>query len=104
MRHPSLLPLLLLAAPAASPPAQTPRLVEVELSSFDFTPEEIRLSAGRPYELVLVNGSNSASYQKIDLAEVGSLARLVGCSQTGVATHVQEISRSPGPSIATGSK
>lgn len=30
----------------------------VELSSFDFTPEEIRLSAGQPYELVLVNVSS----------------------------------------------
>lgn len=30
----------------------------VELSSFDFTPQQIRLSAGRPYELVLVNVSS----------------------------------------------
>lgn len=55
MRHPSLVPLLLLAAPAASPPAQTPRLVEVELSSFDFDSDTIRPRAGEPVVLRLVN-------------------------------------------------
>ena len=30
----------------------------VELSNFDFVPHEIRLHAGRPYELVLVNAAS----------------------------------------------
>lgn len=56
MRHPLLLPLLLLAAPAASP-VQNVRIVEVELASFDFNPDTIRLRAGQPVELRLVNRS-----------------------------------------------
>jgi len=56
----------LLAACAASHPIQpqlAPASVDfggaaverVELANFDFTPREIRLRAGRPYELVLAN-------------------------------------------------
>ena len=44
----------LLAAPALAA-AQSPRTVEVRLSSFDFTPNEIRLRAGEPVTLHLVN-------------------------------------------------
>ena len=54
MRTLFLLPLLLIAAPAA--PAQNgPRTVDVQLTSFDFTPAEIRLRAGVPVELRLTN-------------------------------------------------
>jgi len=45
--------LLFLPALAAAQPA--PRTVEVRLSSFDFTPNEIRLRAGEPVILHLVN-------------------------------------------------
>lgn len=41
------------AAPAA--PAAQPRTVEIRLSSFDFNPEVIRLRAGEPVVLRLVN-------------------------------------------------
>lgn len=54
MRILLLLPLLLLAAPGA--PAQNPpRTVEVQLTSFDFTPAQIRLQAGVPILLRLTN-------------------------------------------------
>ena len=53
MRILLLIPLLLLAAPAA--PAQNARTVEVQLTSFDFTPSEIRLPAGTPIVLRLTN-------------------------------------------------
>ena len=46
---------LLLAAPAAALSQQHSPTVEVLLSSFAFTPEEIRLAAGRPVTLHLVN-------------------------------------------------
>jgi uncharacterized cupredoxin-like copper-binding protein len=44
--------LALPAAAAAQPPART---VEVQLSNFDFTPKAIRLRAGEPIVLHLVN-------------------------------------------------
>ena len=44
----------LLAVPAIAA-AQSPRTVEVRLSSFDFTPSEIRLRAGEPVTLHLLN-------------------------------------------------
>lgn len=53
MRFPLLLPLLL-AVPAAAP-AQQVRVIRVELSSFDFDPDTIRLRAGEPVVLRLVN-------------------------------------------------
>jgi plastocyanin len=46
---------LLLAVPAAGSAQQQPRIIEVQLSSFAFTPEEIRLTAGEPVTLHLVN-------------------------------------------------
>ncbi len=52
-----LLSLMLLAAPAAS--AQTNvRTMDVQLSSFDYSPREIRLRAGEPLVLRLINISN----------------------------------------------
>lgn len=54
MRALSLLPLLI-AVPAAAPTQPAARAVEVRLSSFDFTPAEIRLRAGQPIELRLTN-------------------------------------------------
>lgn len=45
---------LLLSTPAAGA-AQEPRTVEVQLSSFDFTPAAIHLTAGQPIVLHLVN-------------------------------------------------
>ncbi|HMG47848.1 MAG TPA: cupredoxin domain-containing protein [Allosphingosinicella sp.] len=50
----SILFALLLATPALTA-AQSPRTVEVRLSSFDFTPNEIHLRAGEPVALHLVN-------------------------------------------------
>jgi len=45
----------LIAAPALVAAQPAPRTVEVRLSSFDFTPNEIRLRAGEPVTLHLVN-------------------------------------------------
>jgi plastocyanin len=47
---------LALAAPAASAP-QSPATFEVRLSSFDYSPREIRLRAGQPVILNLINVS-----------------------------------------------
>ena len=47
---------LVLSAPAAVA-QNSPRTVEVELSSFDYTPNVIRLRAGEPVVLRLVNDS-----------------------------------------------
>ena len=41
--------------PASVPAQEAPQRIEVQLSSFDFTPSTIRLSAGRPVVLHLVN-------------------------------------------------
>jgi plastocyanin len=46
---------ILLAVPA---PAAAQQTVEVRLSSFDFTPSTIRLRAGQPVVLHLVNSGN----------------------------------------------
>jgi plastocyanin len=48
---------LLLFAPASlsAQEAPAPRVVEVRLSNFDFSPSEIALAAGRPMVLRLVN-------------------------------------------------
>jgi plastocyanin len=54
MRSVYLLPLLL-AAPAATPAQPAASTVEVQLSSFDFSPAEIRLRAGQPIVLRLTN-------------------------------------------------
>jgi plastocyanin len=54
MRYLLLLPLLLLAAPGA-PAQEAPRTVDVQLTSFDFAPAEIRLRAGVPIVLRLTN-------------------------------------------------
>ena len=53
MRARLLLPLCFLAAPAAI--QAQPQTVEVRLSNFDFTPSTIRLHAGQPVVLHLVN-------------------------------------------------
>jgi uncharacterized cupredoxin-like copper-binding protein len=53
MRAILLLPLSFLAASAAAQPAA--RTVEITLSNFDFTPGTIRLRAGEPIVLHLVN-------------------------------------------------
>ena len=52
----ALLPALLLALPAAALAQPQARTVEVQLSSFEFAPNEIRLRAGEPIVLHLVNG------------------------------------------------
>lgn len=54
MRVPTLLPLILTLA-AAAPPS-----VEVRLSSFDFAPGTVRLKAGEPVVLHLVNTGGGA--------------------------------------------
>jgi uncharacterized cupredoxin-like copper-binding protein len=48
---------LLLAAPAAAF-GQQPQTVEITLSNFDFTPSTIRLHAGQPVVLHLVNSAH----------------------------------------------
>jgi plastocyanin len=56
-----LAPLLLLALPASALSAQeppSPQIVEVQLSSFAFTPNTITLHAGQPVTLHLVNSGN----------------------------------------------
>jgi plastocyanin len=53
MRAFMLLPLAILACPAAA--QSQARSVEVRLSNFDFTPSTIRLRAGEPVVLHLVN-------------------------------------------------
>ncbi len=50
----ALLLAVLLSLPAAAS-AQQPRTVEVHLANFDFAPREIRLRAGEPIVLRLVN-------------------------------------------------
>jgi plastocyanin len=47
----------LLACPAIAA-AQPPATVEIQLSSFDFTPNAIHLQAGHPVTLHLVNSGN----------------------------------------------
>jgi plastocyanin len=56
----SLLAATFLAMPAiaAAQDAPPPRTVEVRLSSFDFTPSTLRLRAGQPVLLHLVNTGN----------------------------------------------
>jgi uncharacterized cupredoxin-like copper-binding protein len=56
MRAGLLLPLAFLAVPAAAQPEA--RTVEVTLSNFDFTPSAVRLRAGEPIVLHLVNSAN----------------------------------------------
>lgn len=53
----AVLPILIaaLALPVAAQPAGAPRAVEVDLASFSFTPSTIRLRAGEPIVLRLVN-------------------------------------------------
>lgn len=59
MRSLLLLPLLLSAPVAATAQeAAGARTVEVQLSSFDFTPSTIRLRAGQPIVLHLVNSAS----------------------------------------------
>lgn len=95
MRSILALSLIAIAAPAS---AQTDwadaRAVEVRLSNFDFTPQEIRLTGGQPVVLRLVNsangGHNFAAPQFFAAATVdpGSAARIergrieVGSGQT----------------------
>ncbi len=57
MRRPlMLLCLLAAAAPAAAAPQwRRASAVEIRVSSFDFEPKEIRLRAGQPVRLLLVN-------------------------------------------------
>lgn len=52
--------LLLLASllPATALAQEAPQRVEITLSSFDFTPSTIHLTAGRPIVLHLVNGGS----------------------------------------------
>jgi uncharacterized cupredoxin-like copper-binding protein len=49
---------LALLLPAAALAQDAPQRVEVRLSSFDFNPSTIRLAAGRPIVLHLVNGGD----------------------------------------------
>ena len=51
----ALLIALLLALPAAAAAQPQARIVEVRLSNFDFAPGEIRLRAGEPIVLRLIN-------------------------------------------------
>ena len=57
MRACLLLPLMI-AATTSAPAQPAPRTVSVQLSSFDFTPRDIRLRAGEPIVLRLTNTGN----------------------------------------------
>ena len=74
MRAWLLLPLLLVASVAA--PAQEPRIVQIQLSSFKFEPKEIHLRAGEPVVLRLTNtsdgGHNFAAPQFFGAAAIQS--------------------------------
>lgn len=58
MRSFLLAALLAAAAPAAAQPQTAPQVVEVQLSSFVFTPSALHLRAGAPVRLRLVNSAN----------------------------------------------
>ena len=73
MRALLLLPLML-AVPGAAVGQQAAATVEVRLSSFDFTPKTIRLRAGQPIVLHLVNtgrGGHNFAAQKFFAAASG---------------------------------
>lgn len=84
----ALLIAFLLAVPATVA-AQSPRTVEVRLSSFDFTPNEIRLRAGEPIVLRLVNsgrgGHNFAAPEFF--AAAGGVSGPVADGKVEVAGH-----------------
>jgi plastocyanin len=73
MRSLYLLPLLL-AAPVAVPAQPAARTVEVQLTSFDFNPAALRLSAGQPIVLRLTNpgrgGHNFSAPQFFAAAQI----------------------------------
>ncbi|MBC7986040.1 MAG: cupredoxin domain-containing protein [Sphingomonadaceae bacterium] len=58
MRALILLPLILSASATATAQGGRAQTVEVQLSSFDFTPDTIQLHAGQPTVLHLVNNGN----------------------------------------------
>lgn len=58
MRTRILLPLILSASVTATAQSGHAQTVEVQLSSFDFTPSTIQLRAGQPTVLHLVNNGN----------------------------------------------
>ena len=74
MRVFSLLPLLA-AAPAAALAQPAPPTVEVRLTSFDFTPSTIRLRAGEPIRLRLVNpGGGGHNFAAPDFFRAAAIA------------------------------
>ena len=74
MRTLLLIPLLA-AAPAAALVQPAPPTVEVRLTSFDFTPGTIRLRAGQPIQLRLVNrGTGGHNFAAADFFRAAAIA------------------------------
>jgi plastocyanin len=80
---------LLLAAPAAAQAQQPPHIVEVRLSSFSYTPEEIHLAAGQPVTLHLVNtGSGGHNFAAPEFfAAAGAVSGPVVNGKVEVGSH-----------------
>lgn len=73
--HIRLLLPLLLVVPVAALSQPAPRTFEVRLTSFDFTPAEIRLRAGQPIQLRLTNpGSGGHNFAAPDFFRTASIA------------------------------
>jgi plastocyanin len=88
MRALLLLPLIL-AVPGAAAGQGAARTVEVQLSSFDFAPQTIRLKAGEPVVLHLVNtGSGGHNFTAAEFfAAAGAVSGPVQRGRVEVAGH-----------------
>lgn len=83
------LPFLVLAAFAMPASAQTaPRVVEVDLASFSFTPSTIQLDAGEPIVLKLVNAGRGG--HNFSAPEFFAAARLAP-GQSAIANGTVEV-------------
>jgi len=86
MRMLLLLPLLFAATAAAQPDWSRAERVEVRLSSFDYDPEVIRLRAGQPVVLRLVNSGGGG--HNFSAPQFFAAAREVGGAVEGGAVEV----------------
>ena len=81
---------LLLAAPAATLAQDSPPVVEVRLSSFDFDPETIRLRAGQPVILRLTNSSRGGhNFDAPEFFAAAAMARGQGVAVDDGAIEVR---------------
>ena len=90
MRALFLLPLLI-AVPAAVPAQPAASTVDVQLTSFDFTPSQIQLRAGQPIVLRLTNagrgGHNFSAPQFFAAARIASGQNLIRNGAIEVPSH-----------------